>query len=87
MIPPKFAAVYPFHGGLAAFCDKCITVSLGEHKSWQKGKWGFIDTTGSIIIPAQYDRVLQDFGRDNALVEINNVQIIIDKKGKQVKIK
>jgi len=85
VIQPRFSAVRPFHGGLAAFCDNCITVSYGEYHAWENGQWGFIDTSGNIIIPAQYDKIIHDFGEVYASVEKDGSQINIDKKGNQIR--
>jgi hypothetical protein len=84
VILPQFSAALPFHGGLAAFCENCILVSYGEHKAWEQGKWGFINTNGEIVIPAKYDKVVEDFSEGIARVEIEGKQIIIDKRGNQI---
>jgi WG containing repeat len=44
-------------------------------------KWGFIDKSGKLVIPAQFDNV--DYFREGfAKVEINNKWAYIDKSGK-----
>lgn len=82
VIKPVFTAALPFHEGLAAFCENCILVKQGDHQSWQKGKWGFIDTAGNIIIPAKYDNVVDGFHRGKAMVEYNGETVVINSKGK-----
>lgn len=44
-IPPQFADAMPFHDGLAA-------VLIGGEKD---GKWGYIDKTGKMVIPPQFN--------------------------------
>lgn len=46
----------------------------------QDGKYGFIDKTGKIVIPAKYDEVW-NFGDGVALVVQNGKKFNIDKKG------
>ena len=60
-----------------------------EFKYWKKkllavkveGKWGFIDTTGSICIEPVYDEV-EEFKEGYALVQKNNVFGFINKAGR-----
>ena len=84
VIKPGFSAALPFHEGLAAFCENCVLVKQGEHQSWQKGKWGFIDTSGNIVIPAKYDNVVDGFHKGQAKVELNGETVMIDSKGKVI---
>ncbi len=84
VIKPKFTAALPFSEGLAAFCEDCILVKQGEHQSWQKGKWGFIDKSGNIVIPAKYDNVIDGFRKGQAKVELNGETVIINSNGKVI---
>lgn len=43
LVEPRFDALLPFQHGMAAFLEN--------------GRWGFIDTHGNTLIPAQFDRV------------------------------
>ncbi len=83
-IKPKFSAALPFHNGLAAFCDGCVTVKDGEYSSWQKGKWGFINTKGDTVIPETFNNIKNDFRLGYAEVEYNGTIIIIDSTGKEI---
>ena len=57
----------------------------GVAKFHQNGKYGFIDTTGKVVIEPQYDHVWEDFYKNNyAIVEINGKYGVIDKTGKFV---
>ena len=84
VIQPQFSAAHPFHGSRAAYCEGCALVPAGEHTSWQGGKWGFIDRNGNIVIPAQYDRIIDDFRAGYALVQKGGEQFRIDENGKMI---
>ena len=84
VIKPQFSAAQPFRNGLAAFCKGCVIVKEGEHRAWKGGKWGFIDTGGNRVIPAQYDKIINDFRDRHAEVVKDGTTITIDRKGKQV---
>lgn len=47
------------------------------------GKWGFIDKTGKIIIPFQYDHA-SAFSKGAALIKNNNEWFYINKQGKKI---
>lgn len=46
-------------------------------------RWGFIDTTGTVVIPLQYDEVWH-FSEGLAKVKKNNKWGFVDKRGKMV---
>ena len=48
-------------------------------------KYGFIDITGKIIIPAIYDKSY-GFIEEHCIVSLNKKVFIIDKKGKEIKV-
>lgn len=48
------------------------------------GKWGFIDKSGNIVIPANYDSLYVGFNDGLAGVEIDGKWGMIDKTGKIV---
>jgi WG containing repeat len=85
-VEPKFDVAWQFSEGLAA-------VNFGA--KWQKGgisrpvkeggKWGFIDKTGRLVIPAQYESVdYRGFSDGLAQVSINHRFGYIDTSGKVV---
>ena len=83
LVFPKYDAAYPFSGGLAAVCKGCIIHKdiSGDYSEWINGKWGFIDNTGKIIIPFEYDKV-EHAGKINNgkyLVIRDNITLLIDK--------
>src|SRR5947207_15985085 len=47
------------------------------------GKWGFIDRTGKIVIPLQFDSA-NDFHEGLALVTANGKNLFIDASGRSV---
>ena len=54
------------------------------------GKRGFIDKSGTIVIPSRYDNVLYNdgvygFKNGKAKVELNGRELFIDRKGNEVK--
>jgi len=86
IITPQFDAALPFANGFAAFCEDCSETIYGEHKSWEGGKWGFINYGGEVKIPAKYDQVIEQFNYGIAQVEYMGTVIFINKKGEQVKM-
>ncbi len=85
VIKPQFDAALPLKNGMAAFCEGCIEKIEGEHKIWEGGKWGFINRSGEIVIPAMYDRVIEQFEKGIAKVEYEGSVVLIDIKGSRVK--
>ena len=86
IIEPQFSAALPFQNGFAAFCTQGMEIADGEHKIWSGGKWGFIDSLGTIKIPAIYDKIISQFERRNCVVEYSGSAIQINKKGEVVKM-
>lgn len=79
VIAPKFDAAYSFSDSLAAVCQGCTEEKMDEYTMWVGGKWGFIDTEGKMVIPAQYDRVVAHFENGKATVILNGEEVEIDK--------
>lgn len=59
IIQPQYEGAFPFTDGLAPVCKGCISqkVPNGEYYQWAKGKWGYIDKTGKVVIPIEYDEL------------------------------
>lgn len=78
IIKPKYTFVDPFHKGLARFCLGCpkglFRQSIEDLSKMPKhnGKFGMIDLTGKIIIPAIYDSI--------RVVDNNKIMAIKEKK-------
>lgn len=55
-IPARFSFALPFAGERAAFCDGCTKQceAGGEHCSMSGGKWGQIDKSGAVVVPATF---------------------------------
>jgi hypothetical protein len=83
VIEPKYTAVAPFQGGLAAFCDSCKRVQDGEHWAWEGGKWGFMDKNQKVRIEPRYDSV-SGFEDGACQVELNGVRFAIDSSGSKI---
>ena len=67
----------PFTEGYAAFCHGCSLETDGEHSRWTGGKWGYITTTGAVVLPAEFDAV-SPFKNGVARIERDGVEMIID---------
>ena len=71
VIQPKFDLILPFSEGLAAF----------QHG----GKWGFLDKTGKIVVPAQKYESVSSFSEGLASARLGwRNYVIIDKTGRTV---
>ncbi|WP_447640563.1 MULTISPECIES: WG repeat-containing protein [Chitinophagaceae] len=79
IITPKYSMANVFHSGLAAVNQGAVVSNVTANG----GKWGFIDSTGTLVIPMVYDYV-QDFKGDSARVVKNRKKIMIDKSGKVI---
>lgn len=78
----EYDNVENFHEGLAAV-NIGAEVILSCGFMLRGGKWGFIDTSGKIIIPIEYDSV-RPFVNGKAGVELNGNYFYIDKTGKKL---
>ena len=56
VIPPRWDWASPFDGGVAAVCEGCRPSGNGEHRPVEGGRWGYVDRTGRIVVPATYAR-------------------------------
>ena len=69
VIPPLYEALgRPGDGVVAARRD---------------GKWGYLDTAGTVIVPAKYDEAFA-FNGGNAAVKLGDKRLFIDKTGAEV---
>lgn len=50
----------------------------------QNGQYGFINKGDEMLIPAQYDRILQGFKNGKAQVKRHGEQFYINKEGKRL---
>lgn len=50
VIPYKYDFVFPFENGRSLVCNGCTFKPEGEHKDVVNGLWGFIDTSGKIVV-------------------------------------
>ena len=88
VIEPKFEGADDFHEGLAPVrvhseeTTWCPTEPSGSRKGFTN-KWGFIDKTGKLVIPPQYESATPF---SEGLAAINNCEeaFFIDKTGKKV---
>lgn len=51
----------------------------------QSGKWGFCDTKGVVTITPRFNKVIKQFSKGLAAVELDNSLIIIDNQGNIIK--
>ena len=105
VVPFKYDFAFDFSEGLAAVCvdGKPLTLdelgSLESHGIWAgtspedvRGKWGFIDTAGRVVIQPKYDRVepfedglsivvTQTTGHDDFPPDLQGKYAFIDRTG------
>lgn len=82
---PRFDGAWSFSEGMAGVCSGCIKEQDGEYSYWTKGKWGFIDREGNLVIDYVYDSVVEGFIDGFATVFQNGKKFRINKDGKVVK--
>lgn len=82
-IEARFDWAQPFSEGLAAVCSGCSTIKKGDHFEITGGRWGYIDPTGEIAIPMEYDRVSR-FDGAQASAERKGERFFIDRSGNKL---
>ncbi|XDD46197.1 WG repeat-containing protein [Leptospira sp. WS39.C2] len=58
VIEAKFDFVYPFENGYAIVCNGCESKKEEEHSRIVGGKYGIINKKGKIVIPIEYEAIL-----------------------------
>ena len=81
-IDAKFDGAMPFSETLAAVCEGCVLTG-GEHKSFEGGRWGYIDSEGDLVIPMQFAGASR-FENGRASVVLEGKKVIIDRSGNVV---
>ncbi|MCC7303643.1 MAG: WG repeat-containing protein [Bacteroidia bacterium] len=77
VIPANWDFATPFKAGLTSVCLGCSQVPIDEeHWKMEGGKWGMMDKTGKMVIPAEYQ----------ALLHFDNDSITIQQDGKWYKM-
>ena len=84
-IQPRYVFASPFSDSRAAVCDGCREIAVGEHHSVEGGRWGFIDRTGTLVIPIQYEEVAS-FAAGTARVKLNGEWRYINQKGESKRV-
>jgi hypothetical protein len=57
VIPPSWDFAFPFSGGYAVVCNGCREHAIDdEHSEMRGGAWGYIDHSGEVVVPIQYER-------------------------------
>lgn len=86
MIAPQFDLAVDFSEGLAAVCFK-EKKKNGEKIKWSRGRWGYIDKTGELVIKPQFISA-HDFSEGLARVHVEGYEGdrlgYINKKGEWV---
>jgi hypothetical protein len=80
VIKAEYDFVAPFEEGRAAVCNSCVFVSDGDHSTIKGGSWGYLDKTGKLVIPMQYQSA-QPFSGGKASVTQNDKTFMIDLAG------
>ncbi len=57
VIPPTWDFAFPFVGGFAVVCEGCRSRPVDdEHSEMHGGVWGYINRSGEIVVPIEYER-------------------------------
>ena len=87
VIPAKFDFASEFLSGLASFNVGGKPKELdSEHSIWSGGLWGFINKHGLVVINPEFTDVDMFFGSSCEAWTKNNRHVLIDKKGKIIKV-
>lgn len=81
VVPPSYDDGHSFNVGLAP-----VNIGATGTEVWNKkgGKWGYIDNTGTVVVPIIYDEALPFRDSGIASVKLNGEQFFINKQGKRV---
>lgn len=82
-IYPKFDFVFPFSEGLAVVVIGCHFEQVGEYHKVVGGKWGYMDTNGTVLTTPEYEWA-GSFEESTARVVLDKKNILVDKSFKQV---
>ena len=64
--------------------DEAMTFSEGMAAVKQDGKWGFLDSTGKLVVPLKYTDAMS-FHNNLAIVSNGSSYGFIDKTGKEIR--
>jgi hypothetical protein len=57
VIPPTWDFAFPFSGGVAVVCNGCRRYPVDdEHWELRGGVWGYIERSGAVVVPIEYER-------------------------------
>jgi hypothetical protein len=55
VVPARWDFAFPFDHGFARVCEGCTAARTdAEHSTVTGGRWGYIDRTGTIVVPVEY---------------------------------
>ena len=84
VLPARYDFIRPMRGGRAAFCTGCKKERHGEYWTMVGGRWGYLDGSGRVAIPATY-RVVANFADGQANVTtVAGTNLIIGDDGVKV---
>ncbi len=73
--------LYPVdRAGLRGFVDASGSMSKGLARVKKNGKWGYVDGSGTVVIPPRFDYA-RDFTGGTARVRIGSREAAIDRRG------
>jgi hypothetical protein len=81
VVPIEYNVSYGFTNGYAAVN---IGGAFNQYYTVEGGKWGFIDKSGKVIVPVQYDKVESFNAAGIAKVTLNGEEFTINTKGERV---
>jgi hypothetical protein len=83
IVSAKFNFVRSFSENLAAFCEGCKEIKIGEYTSIEGGKWGFINKAGEVTIEARFDKA-GNFTKGRTEIVNGSEIYFINKEGKRI---
>jgi hypothetical protein len=85
VVKPQYQFALSFCNGLAVVCARCWRNHSPDGLEFKGGKWGYVDTTGAVAIPLEYDEATPFFSDPNrAEVVKRGKPITIDRTGKPI---
>lgn len=55
VVAPVWDSASPFERGVSRVCLGCTTTTDGEHATTSGGKWGYVDRSGKIVVPVEFE--------------------------------
>lgn len=76
VIEPQFDFAKPFQDGFALVVKDPVFKKTGEHTVISGGKWGLVNRKGILVVPMEYDDII-DYSKREAVVMLKNKKVHI----------